>query len=71
MTTFTVFPAIDLRKGQVVRLKEGDPNRQTHYSDQPAQVARQWVDAGARWLHVVNLDGAFEEAENKNQAAIE
>jgi len=71
MTSFTIFPAIDLRKGQVVRLKEGDPNRQTSYSSLPAQVAQQWVNAGARWLHVVNLDGAFEEAENKNQAALE
>lgn len=57
--SFTVLPAIDLRGGQVVRLKEGDPNRQTNYSTDPAAAARRWIDAGARWLHVVNLDGAF------------
>lgn len=67
---FTVFPAIDLRNGQVVRLKEGDPNRQTHYASDPGIVAARWVDAGASWLHVVNLDGAFEEADNANQQAL-
>jgi phosphoribosylformimino-5-aminoimidazole carboxamide ribotide isomerase len=56
---FIVFPAIDLRGGQVVRLKEGDPDRQTSYSPDPAGTARRWISAGARWLHVVNLDGAF------------
>ena len=59
--TFIIFPAIDLRAGQVVRLKEGDPNRQTNYSPDPAQVARRWIAAGASWLHVVNLDGAFDQ----------
>jgi phosphoribosylformimino-5-aminoimidazole carboxamide ribotide isomerase len=67
---FTVYPAIDLRGGQVVRLKEGDPNRQTHYSTDPAGTARRWIDAGASWLHVVNLDGAFGEAESANQQAL-
>ncbi len=60
-TSFTIYPAIDLRGGQVVRLKEGNPHRQTNYSPDPAAVARRWIDAGARWLHVVNLDGAFGE----------
>ncbi len=67
---FTIFPAIDLRQGQVVRLKMGDPSRQTVYSDDPAQTARRWLAAGARWLHVVNLDGAFEESDSKNQGAL-
>ena len=58
-SSFTIFPAIDLRGGQVVRLKEGDPNRQTSYSPDPAAAARRWIASGARWLHVVNLDGAF------------
>ena len=57
--TFTVYPAIDLRGGQVVRLKEGDVARLTAYSDDSAETARRWLEAGARWLHVVNLDGAF------------
>ena len=54
-----IFPAIDLRQGQVVRLRQGDPTAQTVYGDDPAAVARRWADQGAEWLHVVNLDGAF------------
>jgi phosphoribosylformimino-5-aminoimidazole carboxamide ribotide isomerase len=65
-----VYPAIDLRAGHVVRLKEGDPTRQTTYSDDPAEMARRWLEAGARWLHVVNLDGAFEENDTANQIAV-
>lgn len=57
--TFTIFPAIDLRQGRVVRLRQGDPGAQTVYSDDPAAVARLWADQGAAWLHVVNLDGAL------------
>jgi phosphoribosylformimino-5-aminoimidazole carboxamide ribotide isomerase len=56
-----LYPAIDLRDGRVVRLKEGDPNRQTVFSDQPLAVAQRWRDDGATWLHVVNLDGALGE----------
>ena len=54
-----LFPAIDLRGGRVVRLTLGDPNQQTTYSDDPAAMARRWIDAGAEWLHVINLDGAL------------
>jgi len=64
MSDFTVFPAIDLRGGHVVRLKEGDLTRQTTYSDNPAEIARRWLSAGAKWLHVVNLDGAFNQAQD-------
>jgi len=67
---FTVFPAIDLRQGQVVRLKEGDPDRQTKYSDNPAGTARQWLEYGACWLHVVNLDGAFGQSGSANMEAL-
>lgn len=56
---FTIYPAIDLRNGQVVRLRQGDPTRQVTYSDNPTAVAKRWVSDGATWLHVVNLDGAF------------
>ena len=56
---FTVFPAIDLRAGQVVRLAQGDPARQTLYATNPRAVAERWQAEGAEWLHVVNLDGAF------------
>ncbi|MBI5880264.1 MAG: 1-(5-phosphoribosyl)-5-[(5-phosphoribosylamino)methylideneamino]imidazole-4-carboxamide isomerase [Chloroflexi bacterium] len=54
-----IYPAIDMRGGKVVRLRQGDPNAQTVYADDPAQQAQQWAAQGARWLHVVNLDGAF------------
>lgn len=54
-----IYPAIDLRHGQVVRLKHGDPNQQTIYSADPLETAQRWAAAGAHWIHVVNLDGAF------------
>jgi phosphoribosylformimino-5-aminoimidazole carboxamide ribotide isomerase len=54
-----IFPAIDLRRGKVVRLRQGDPSAQTEFSDDPVSVARSWQAAGAEWLHVVNLDGAL------------
>jgi phosphoribosylformimino-5-aminoimidazole carboxamide ribotide isomerase len=54
-----IYPAIDLRGGKCVRLSQGDTARQTVYSDDPCAVARQFAAAGARWLHVVDLDGAF------------
>ncbi|HEX9114919.1 MAG TPA: 1-(5-phosphoribosyl)-5-[(5-phosphoribosylamino)methylideneamino]imidazole-4-carboxamide isomerase [Anaerolineae bacterium] len=60
-----VYPAIDLRGGQVVRLRQGDPQAQTVYGSDPAGVARRWADQGAQWLHVVNLDGAFGEADRE------
>ncbi len=59
---FTIFPAIDLRNGRVVRLQHGDPVQQTVFSDDPVAMAEKWIAAGAEWLHVVNLDGAFDEA---------
>jgi phosphoribosylformimino-5-aminoimidazole carboxamide ribotide isomerase len=71
MSKFIVYPAIDLRDGKVVRLKEGDPARMTFYSDDPSKTARHWLEIGARWLHVVNLDGAFGENDSKNHTALE
>ncbi len=67
---FTIYPAIDLRNGRVVRLQYGDPNKQTIFGDDPAAMGRKWVNAGADWLHVVNLDGAFDEAGAVNWAAL-
>ncbi len=58
MATFHLMPAIDLRGGRVVRLLRGDFGRETAYSDDPVAVATAFVDGGARWLHVVDLDGA-------------
>ncbi|NOX64179.1 MAG: 1-(5-phosphoribosyl)-5-[(5-phosphoribosylamino)methylideneamino]imidazole-4-carboxamide isomerase [Chloroflexi bacterium] len=56
-----VFPAIDLRRGRCVRLQQGDPDAETVFDDDPVAAARRWQAQGARWLHVVNLDGAFGE----------
>jgi len=69
--SFTIYPAIDLRGGKVVRLQEGDPARMTAYSDDPFEMAQRWLDVGALWLHVVNLDGAFGESEDVNRSALE
>ena len=55
---FELLPAIDLRGGRVVRLRQGDFARETTYSDDPLAVARAFAAAGAAWLHVVDLDGA-------------
>lgn len=60
-----IYPAIDLRGGQVVRLREGDPGQQTVFSNDPIATAKQWIEQGAEWIHMVNLDGAFENA-NEN-----
>jgi len=54
-----IIPAIDLRAGKCVRLVEGKLENETIYSDDPVAVARGWQDSGARYLHVVDLDGAF------------
>lgn len=70
MNEFTIYPAIDLRRGQVVRLEYGDPNRQTTFSDDPYATAERWQAAGAAWLHVVNLDGAFDEPGLANWGAL-
>ena len=57
---FTIIPAIDLKEGRCVRLRQGAAAEATVYSDDPVQVARNWVAQGARYLHVVDLDGAFQ-----------
>jgi phosphoribosylformimino-5-aminoimidazole carboxamide ribotide isomerase len=53
-----LYPAIDISDGKAVRLVQGDFNEKTVYEDSPVEAARAWVDAGARFLHVVDLDGA-------------
>jgi phosphoribosylformimino-5-aminoimidazole carboxamide ribotide isomerase len=65
-----LFPSIDLSEGQVVRLHRGEMSRKTVYSDDPAAMARRWADAGAEWLHVVDLDGSFS-GEPRNLPAVE
>jgi len=55
----TLYPAIDLKGGQVVRLQRGDLAKATIYSGDPAEQARRFATAGFAWIHVVDLDGAF------------
>lgn len=71
MTNFTIYPAIDLRHGEVVRLEYGDPERQTTFSADPVATAQRWAAAGTEWLHVVNLDGAFDEGGAANWSALD
>ncbi len=54
-----IYPAIDLREGRCVRLRQGDPAAETVFGEDPAAMAQHWVEQGAEWLHVVNLDGAL------------
>ena len=70
MDSFTVFPAIDLRRGRVVRLAQGDPSRETMYAEDAGKVAADWAAAGASWIHVVNLDGALGESSLASQEAL-
>jgi phosphoribosylformimino-5-aminoimidazole carboxamide ribotide isomerase len=70
MSAFTIYPAIDLRRGEVICLRQGDPGQQTTYSSSPGGMAQQWLEAGADWLHVVNLDGAFGEDTAPNLEAL-
>ena len=65
-----IYPAIDLKGGRVVRLEQGRADRETVYYKDPAKPAAQWRQAGADWMHVVDLDGAFS-GSPQNEAAIE
>ena len=58
-TRLTIYPAIDLKDGECVRLRRGDMAQATVYSSDPGAQARVWQDAGFTWLHVVDLNGAF------------
>lgn len=71
MTSFTIFPTIDLRNGKIVRLAQGDPTRQTTYGDDPRAQAEQFKAEGADWVHVINLSGAFGEDASANLKALE
>ena len=64
-----LIPAIDLKDGHCVRLKQGDMDQSTVFGEDPAAMARKWVDAGARRLHLVDLNGAFA-GKPQNHAAI-
>jgi phosphoribosylformimino-5-aminoimidazole carboxamide ribotide isomerase len=64
-----LIPAIDLKEGHCVRLKQGDMDQSTTFAEDPAAMARTWLDRGARRLHLVDLDGAFA-GHPKNEVAI-
>lgn len=55
-----ILPAIDLRGGKCVRLRQGDYDQETVFGDDPVEMARRWADDGIEWLHLVDLDGAKE-----------
>jgi phosphoribosylformimino-5-aminoimidazole carboxamide ribotide isomerase len=55
-----LIPAVDLKNGRCVRLRQGRMDAETVYSDDPVAIAQGWVDQGASWLHVIDLDGAVE-----------
>jgi phosphoribosylformimino-5-aminoimidazole carboxamide ribotide isomerase len=65
-----IWPAIDLRHGKPVRLQQGDYDRQTIFGDCPATMAKRWVDAGAKRLHLVDLDAARGDDPAANRAAV-
>ena len=64
-----LIPAIDLKDGKCVRLQQGDMNVSTTFGEDPAAMARRWLDAGARRLHLVDLNGAFA-GKPVNEAAV-
>ncbi|MCZ7593037.1 MAG: 1-(5-phosphoribosyl)-5-[(5-phosphoribosylamino)methylideneamino]imidazole-4-carboxamide isomerase [Kiritimatiellae bacterium] len=59
MKTFTIYPAVDIRRGRCVRLLQGRADQETVYGRDPMEMARHWVEQGAKFLHIVDLDGAF------------
>lgn len=58
--SFTIYPAIDMRDGKCVRLEQGDFDKETIYGENPFEVAKEFADTGASWIHMVDLDGAKE-----------
>ncbi len=68
---FTIFPAIHLRNGEVVRFTQGDIDNPVVFHSDPIACAEQWIEQGAEWLHVVNLDAAFDEEATHNWSLIE
>ncbi|HEX8393571.1 MAG TPA: 1-(5-phosphoribosyl)-5-[(5-phosphoribosylamino)methylideneamino]imidazole-4-carboxamide isomerase [Longimicrobium sp.] len=65
MAGFALYPAIDLRRGRCVRLEKGMAERETVYGEDPAAVAAGFAEAGAEWIHVVDLDAAFGDGSNR------
>ncbi len=71
MTKFQIYPAIDLRDGKCVRLFQGDYAQETIYGDSPVEMAKKFVEAGAKWIHMVDLDGAKDGVRINDQVVIE
>ena len=62
----TLLPAVDVRDGKAVRLRQGESGSETDYGS-PLEAARTWVESGAQWIHLVDLDAAFGTGNNRNQ----
>ena len=71
LNNFTIYPAIHLRNGEVVRFTQGDTNNPVVFHTDPIACANQWIDQGARWLQLINLDAAFDEDATNNWQLIE
>lgn len=71
LNNFTIFPAIHLRNGEVVRFTQGDTKNPVVFHNDPLACAQQWIDQGAKWLQVINLDAAFNEEASNNWNLIE
>ena len=71
LNKFTIFPAIHLRNGEVVRFTRGDTSQPIVFNTDPVACAQQWIDEGAEWLQVVNLDAAFNEEAGNNWELIQ
>lgn len=69
--TFTLYPAIDMRGGKCVRLLQGDYEKETIYGDSPFDMAKSFVEQGAKWIHMVDLDGAKDGKRVNDQFVIE
>ncbi|MEK4028051.1 1-(5-phosphoribosyl)-5-[(5-phosphoribosylamino)methylideneamino]imidazole-4-carboxamide isomerase [Pseudobacillus sp. FSL P4-0506] len=69
--SFTIYPAIDMHGGKCVRLKQGDYSQETVYGDSPFDMAKSFVEEGAEWIHMVDLDGAKDGRRINDQFVIE
>ena len=63
--SLTLLPAVDVRDGKAVRLRQGESGSETDYGS-PLEAARTWVEAGAEWIHLVDLDAAFGTGHNRS-----
>jgi phosphoribosylformimino-5-aminoimidazole carboxamide ribotide isomerase len=71
LNKFTIYPAIHLRNGEVVRFSQGDTSNPVVFHTDPIACAKQWIDQGAHWLQLINLDAAFDEDATNNWQLIE